>query len=146
MKTAHIYIQNNNREESHLVRIIDAMPIPGHEYLDTHANVVTVELLRAYIDSSDSTIENGSVYRIMAEDDDGDRFEELVLVPADMTMTAEEFVQTVIDGDREGITHMTEEDAAATLNVFRRDDYDHLIPDDLTAAEFARIWNEIKGE
>ena len=107
--------------------------------------MITVELIRAYVESDDESVLNGSVYRIIAEYDNGDRFETLVLVPADMTMTVDEFISNLIDNDWEGIDHMTEEDAEETLRVMRADDYKNEIPSDLTAAELARRWNEIKG-
>lgn len=144
MKTAHVYIYAE-REESHMIRIVEAMPIVGSEYLNTHTVVIAVEKVSAYIDSfSDERISNGTVYRVLAEHDDGRRFEELILVPADMTMTIDEFVTNLMDNDREDIDHMTEEQAADILRWMRSDDDRNEIPADLTAAEFAARWNELK--
>lgn len=145
MKTAHIYITENRREKSHRIPIIDAMPVPGTKYLDTNARVITVELLNAYVESDEEAIMNGSVYKTVLERDDGSVFEEIVLVPADMTMSVNEFITNLMDSDWEGIDHMTVEDAAETLRVMRYNDYKNEIPADLTAEELARRWNEIKG-
>lgn len=60
-------------------------------------------------------------------------------------MTAYEFVQNVMENDREGIEVMTEEMAADILGWMREDDEENEIPADLTAAQFAEIWNEMKG-
>lgn len=59
-------------------------------------------------------------------------------------MTKYEFVQNVIENDREGIDEMTTELAADILGWMRNDDENGEIPDDLTADEFVAIWNEIK--
>ena len=60
-------------------------------------------------------------------------------------MTAYEFVANVMENDREGVEEMTEEMAADILGWMRNDDDNCEIPEDLTATEFVRIWNEIKG-
>ena len=60
-------------------------------------------------------------------------------------MTDVEFVQNVMENDREGIEVMTEEMAADILGWMRGDDEENEIPADLTAAHFAEIWNEMKG-
>lgn len=60
-------------------------------------------------------------------------------------MTAYEFVMNVMENDQEGIDVMTVEIATDVLGWMRGDDEDGVIPADLTAEEFARIWNEIKG-
>lgn len=60
-------------------------------------------------------------------------------------MTTEEFILNLMDNDSENIGHMTEEQAADILDWTRGDDYNNEIPADLTAAELARRWNEIKG-
>lgn len=60
-------------------------------------------------------------------------------------MTAYEFVMNVKENDREGIDVMTVEMAADILDWMRGDDENGVIPADLTAEEFTRIWNEIKG-
>lgn len=60
-------------------------------------------------------------------------------------MTAYEFVLNVLENDQEGIDVMTPEIAADVLGWMRGDDEDGVIPADLTAEEFTRIWNEIKG-
>lgn len=59
-------------------------------------------------------------------------------------MTAYEFVMNVKENDREGIDVMTVEMAADILGWMRGDDEDGVIPADLTAEEFTRIWNENK--
>ena len=59
-------------------------------------------------------------------------------------MTAYEFVMNVMENDQEGIDVMTVEIATDVLGWMRGDDEDGVIPADLTAEEFARIWNEIK--
>ena len=56
-------------------------------------------------------------------------------------MTKYEFVSNVRENDREGIDVMTVEIAAEILGWMRGDDENHEIPDDLTAEEFAEIWN-----
>lgn len=148
MKTAHIYITagEDHHEESHRVRILDTLPEIGSDYLNTYAKVFAIEPVSAhYIESDDEAICNGSVYLIRAEHADGKRFEVLVLVPADLTMSVDEFIANLMDNDREGIEHMTVEDAADTLRVMRQNDYKNEIPADLTADELARRWNEIKG-
>ena len=61
------------------------------------------------------------------------------------TMTAYEFVQNVMENDREGIEKMTVEMAAEILGWMREDDEEGAIPADLTAEQFAEIWNEMKG-
>ena len=61
------------------------------------------------------------------------------------TMTAYEFVQNVMENDREGIEKMTVEMAADILGWMREDDEEGTIPADLTAEQFAEIWNEMKG-
>lgn len=60
-------------------------------------------------------------------------------------MTAYEFVLNVLENDQEGIDVMTPEIAEDVLGWMRSDDEDGVIPADLTAEEFTRIWNEIKG-
>lgn len=60
-------------------------------------------------------------------------------------MTAYEFVQNVMENDREGIEKMTVEMAADILGWMREDDEEETIPADLTAEQFAEIWNEMKG-
>ena len=60
-------------------------------------------------------------------------------------MTAYEFVMNVKENDREGIDVMTVEMAADILGWMRGDDENGVIPANLTAEEFTRIWNEIKG-
>lgn len=60
-------------------------------------------------------------------------------------MTAYEFVQNVMENDREGIEEMTVETAADILGWMREDDETGEIPADLTAEQFAEIWNEMKG-
>lgn len=60
-------------------------------------------------------------------------------------MTAYEFVLNVLENDQEGIDVMTTERAEDVLGWMRSDDEDGVIPADLTAEEFTRIWNEIKG-
>ena len=60
-------------------------------------------------------------------------------------MTAYEFVQNVMENDREGIEKMTVEMAADILGWMREDDEEGTIPADLTAEQFAEIWNEMKG-
>lgn len=59
-------------------------------------------------------------------------------------MEKREFVRNVMENDREGIEEMTEETAVDILNWMREDDENNEIPEDLTAAEFVKIWNEIK--
>ena len=56
----------------------------------------------------------------------------------------EELVQNVMVNDREGIEKMSVEMAADILDWMRGDDEDGKIPNDLTADEFAEIWNELK--
>lgn len=58
-------------------------------------------------------------------------------------MTKYEFVSNVRENDREGIETMTGEMAADILRWMRNDDENHEIPDDLTAEEFAEIWNSL---
>ena len=60
-------------------------------------------------------------------------------------MTTYEFVQNVMENDREGIEKMTVEMAADILGWMREDDEEGTIPTDLTAEQFAEIWNEMKG-
>ena len=60
-------------------------------------------------------------------------------------MTAYEFVQNVMENDREGIEEMTVEMAADILGWMREDDENGEIPADLTAEQFAEIWNEMKA-
>lgn len=60
-------------------------------------------------------------------------------------MTKAEYIQNVMENDQEGIEEMTVEMAADILEWMRNDDENNEIPDDLTAEEFAVIWNEIKG-
>ena len=60
-------------------------------------------------------------------------------------MTAYEFVQNVMENDREGIEEMTVEMAADILGWMREDDENAEIPADLTAEQFAEIWNEMKA-
>lgn len=60
-------------------------------------------------------------------------------------MTDYEFVQNVMENDREGIEKMTVEMAADILGWMREDDEEGTIPADLTAEQFAEIWNEMKG-
>lgn len=54
-------------------------------------------------------------------------------------MTKYEFVEKVFDECRDVPTAMTVEDAAIDLMNFRADEWD--VPDDLTAEEYAEIWN-----
>ena len=61
------------------------------------------------------------------------------------TMTAYELVQNVMENDREGIEKMTVEMADDILGWVREDDEEGAIPADLTAEQFAEIWNEMKG-
>lgn len=56
----------------------------------------------------------------------------------------EELVQNVMENDREGIEKMSVEMAADILGWMREDDEDGKIPNDLTAEEFAEVWNELK--
>jgi hypothetical protein len=56
----------------------------------------------------------------------------------------EELVQNVMENDLEGIEKMSVEMAADILGCMRGDDEDGKIPSDLTAEEFAEIWNELK--
>ena len=60
-------------------------------------------------------------------------------------MTAYEFVQNVMENDQEGIEKMTADMAADILDWMRGDDENGEIPADLTAEQFAAIWNEMKG-
>lgn len=60
-------------------------------------------------------------------------------------MDNREFVMNVMENDQEGIGMMTTEQAAEILDWMRNDDDNGEIPADLTAEEFAAIWNEIKG-
>ncbi len=60
-------------------------------------------------------------------------------------MDNREFVLNVMENDQEGIDRMTAEQAAEILGWMRGDDENGEIPADLTAEEFAAIWNEIKG-
>lgn len=60
-------------------------------------------------------------------------------------MTAYELVQNVMENDREGIEKMTVEMADDILGWVREDDEEGAIPADLTAEQFAEIWNEMKG-
>lgn len=60
-------------------------------------------------------------------------------------MDNREFVLNVMENDQEGIDEMTAEQAAEILGWMRNDDENNEIPADLTAEEFAGIWNEIKG-
>lgn len=60
-------------------------------------------------------------------------------------MDNREFVMNVMENDQEGINMMTTEQAAEILGWMRDDDDNGEIPADLTAEEFAEIWNEIKG-
>lgn len=57
----------------------------------------------------------------------------------------EKLVQNVMENDREGIEKMTVEMAADILGWMREDDEEESIPADLTAEQFAEIWNEMKG-
>lgn len=59
-------------------------------------------------------------------------------------MTAYEFVMNVMENDREGIDAMTVEMATDILGWMRGDDEDGVIPADLTAEEFTRIWTKNK--
>jgi hypothetical protein len=60
-------------------------------------------------------------------------------------MEIREFVLNVMENDREGIEEMTAEMAADILGWMRGDDEDGEIPENLTAEQFAAIWNELKG-
>ena len=60
-------------------------------------------------------------------------------------MDKREFVLNVMENDQEGIDEMSIEQAAEILGWMRNDDTENEIPADLTAEEFAEIWNEIKG-
>lgn len=60
-------------------------------------------------------------------------------------MTAYELVKNVMENDREGIEKMTVEMATDILGWLREDDEEGAIPADLTAEQFAEIWNEMKG-
>lgn len=133
-------------EEPVRVTVLDKLPDIGDTLPGTDEKVYSVEEVNAHIvEYSDDAIANGRVYLVRAEEEDGTRTEGYVLVPADMRMTAEEFVQNIMDNDEEGIDRMDEETAAEILRWTRNDDYKNLIPEDLTAAEFTRIWNEKKG-
>lgn len=59
-------------------------------------------------------------------------------------MTAYELVQNVMENDREGIEKMTVEMATDILGWLREDDEEGAIPANLTAEQFAEIWNEMK--
>lgn len=143
MTTVKFYDANDNRLTA---EILDALPAVGSEYHGTDAVIfATEEAPRAYIDSTDESIVNGTVYLVRAEYPDGKRIELHVLIPADMTITVDSLVENLLDNDRNGVTHMTEEEAAETLANLRADDYKHEIPDDLTAAELARRFNEAAG-
>lgn len=56
----------------------------------------------------------------------------------------EELVRNVMENDREDIEKMSVEMAADILDWMRGDDEEGKIPNDLTAEEFAEIWNELK--
>ena len=60
-------------------------------------------------------------------------------------MDMREFVLNVMENDREGIDKMTVEMAAEVLGWMRNDDENNEIPSDLTAEQFASLWNETKG-
>lgn len=60
-------------------------------------------------------------------------------------MTKRDFVLNVMENDTENIGTMDAETAANILDWMRGDDESAQIPVDLTADEFAAIWNEIKG-
>lgn len=141
MKTANYFDRDDTLRTA---RILDAVPAVG----DKDANgstIIGVEEETAYIESSDDAIRNGTVYEIRTEDENGSLWIYHALIPHDMTMTVDEYIQNLMDNDEENITHMTEEQAADILDWTRGDDEDHLIPDDLTASELARRWNEIRG-
>lgn len=60
-------------------------------------------------------------------------------------MTKREFVLNVMENDTENIGIMDAATAADILAWMRGDDESGRIPADLTAEEFAALWNEIKG-
>ena len=55
--------------------------------------------------------------------------------------TNREFVLTVFDSCREEVDYMTTAEAAADLANFRREGWP--VPEELTAEEYAEIWNEL---
>ena len=144
MKTAKFYDSNDVLQTAY---IMDMLPSIGEEFPGTGAVVFAIEEpWRAYIDSSDESISNGSVHLVRAEyPDDGGIIERYVLVPADMTWAVDAMVENLLDYDCNGVTHMTEEEAAETLANLRANDYKNEIPADLTAAELARRFNEVAG-
>ena len=138
MKTRRIYIGNTAFEAF----VMDETPERYTEFFYDHNTIKSVEEVTAEL--APQTLENvmPTVYRIVTSNSKG-RYEYYCTVP--FHFDAESFVQNVMDNDEEGIEHMTEEQASDILSWMRRDDYNNEIPDTLTASEFSRIWNEIKG-
>ena len=142
MKTARFY---DSSDTLRTVPVLDAVPENGSEFHGTDCIIYSVKEIGAHIESDDEGIRNGTAYLVRSEDPAGKRWEHYCIVPKDMTMTKEEFIQNVMDNDEENIEHMSEEQAAEILSWMRRDDYKNEIPADLSAADFAARWNEIKG-
>ncbi len=58
-------------------------------------------------------------------------------------MTTREFVENLFNDCREGAEMMTVEEAEADIRNFAAEGWQ--IPDDITAEEYAQIWNELLG-
>ena len=141
MKTRRIYIN----ETAFDAFVLDAVPVTYTEFDYDHNMIEAVEEVNAEIDPRTLETVLPTVYRIETSDQDsGARYEYYCVVPF-QGMTSEEFVQNLIDNDSEDIRHMTEDRAEEILRWARNDDYNNEIPESLTAAEMARIWNEIRG-
>lgn len=137
-KTCEFYSDNTR----YTADILDAVPIPGDEYMGSGEAVDTVEEIYPIV-PVDRTM-NGAAYRLVTIDDNG-TYERICFVPHNERMTVEEFIQNLMDNDEENIQHMTVEQAENILSWTRGDDEDDVIPEGLTAAELARRWNEIRG-
>lgn len=139
MKTRRIYIQ----EEAFDAIVVSAAPVVGDKYFDNNI-VESVEHADADMDNQPSENVWPEAFRVVTADpDSGERMERYCVVP--FKWSPRDLIQIVMDSDEENIQHMTESQAADILSWLFRDDSNNEIPEDLTAAEFARIWNEIKG-
>ena len=138
MKTRRIYI----REETFDAIVLPAAPVVGDKYPDNNI-VESVEHTDADMDNQPGENVWPEAFRVVTADpDSGERIIRYCVVP--FKWDPRDLIKIVMDNDEENIQHMTESQAADILSWLLRDDANNEIPEDLTASEFARIWNEIK--